>query len=254
MSLAAFQRAMAELAASPALGAAVLADPAAALAAYPLTERELRRLASAAAQPGMRVNRMLYRSNRLAPLRAPLRHTCFVLGPWLRELMDGFWTENPVLERNAPTEVRRFHAYLRRWMDARQEPPSPVYGEVLAWEMACYELALLPTGRLLREVEAAAGRAGAGGRLRAHPLVGVVRFGVEPACLMAALTERRRPPYPDAPTGDFRLLLDYRVQPRGLGAVSPALADAFGALGAGEPVEPRMAEAMLELGIAFRDG
>lgn len=254
MSLAAFQRAMADLAASPALGAAVLADPAAALASYPLTDRELRRLASAAAQPGMRVNRMLYRSNRLSPLRAQLRHTCFVLGPWLREVMDGFWAENPVLERNAPTEVRRFHGYLRRWMDARAEPLPPVCGEVLAWEMACYELALLPTARLLREVAAAAARAGAGGALRPHPLVGVVRFGTEPAYLMQALTERRAPPYPDAATGDFRLLLDYRVQPRRLGTVSPALADAFEALAAGAPVEPRMADAMLELGIAFRDG
>lgn len=252
MSLAAFQRAMADLAASPALGAAVIRDPAAALAGYALTPRERDRLASAAGQRGMVVNRMLYRANRLTPLRTQLRNTCFVFGPWLRDVLEGFWAENPVPDRNAPAEVRRFAAYLRRWMAAGPEPVPAVAAEVLAWEMAAYELGLLPQERLLQEVAAAGDRGDAA--LRPHPLVGIVRFRTDPAFLMAALAERRPPPYPDAPTGGFALLLDYRVRPRALGAVSLRLAGAFAALAAGAAVEPEMEEAMLELGLAFRGG
>jgi hypothetical protein len=254
MSLAGFQRAMADLAASPALGAAVLDDPGAALAPYPLTDLERRRLASAAAQRGMSVNRMMYRANRITPLRAQLRHTCFVLGPWLRELVDGYWDENPVMDRSAPAEVRRFAAFVRRWLAARPTAMDAAFGEVLEWEMASYELAVLPPGRLLDEVAEAAARAGTDAPLRAHPLVGVARFTRDPAVVMAGLAERRAPPYPDAAPGDYAMLLDYRVRPRALGAVSPALADAFAALRAGGEIEPALADALLEMGIAFRAG
>lgn len=254
MSLAAFQRAMVDLAASPALGAAVLEDPAAALARYELTDRERSRLASAAAQRGMSVNRMMYRANRLTPLRAQLPHTCFVLAPWLRELVYGFWAEHPVIERNTPVEVRRFADHVRRWVAARTEPLPPLYREVLEWEMACYELARLPPERLLADVAAASMGAGDDAPLRPHPLVGIARFTAEPGHVLAALTERRAPPYPDAVAGDFALLLDYRVRPRALAGVAPPLAAAFDALRAGAEVEPALADAMLELGLAFRAG
>jgi hypothetical protein len=254
MSLAAFQRAMADLAASPALGAAVLQDPEAALGGYDLSEREIRRLAAVSAQPGMKVNRMMYRSNRLTPIRSQLPHTCFVFGPWLRGLLDAFWAENPVLERNAPTEVRRFAAFVRRWLAGREPPVPPVLGEVLAWEMECYELAVLPTGQLLDETAAAAARAGPGSPLRPHPLVGVARFTVDPAYLLEALGQRRPPPYPDAATGEFALLVDYRVRPRALRVLPPPVAEAFVALREGREIAAEMQDALVGRGIAARMG
>lgn len=254
MSLAAFQRAMADLAASPALGAAVVEDPAAALGGYALDEREIRRLAAVAAQPGMKVNRMLYRSNRFSPIRAQLPHTCFVLAPWLRGLLDGFWAENRVLERNAPTEVRRFAAYVRRWIAGREPPLPPLEGEVLSWEMECYELAVLPTRRLLDETAAAAARARPDSPLRPHPLVGVARFTLDPAYLLKALGERRPPPFPDAATGDFALLVDYRVRPRVVRVVPPPVAEAFRALREGREIPAEMEEALTGRGIAARMG
>lgn len=250
VSLAGFQRAMRDIAASPALGAAVLRDPAGSLAAYPLSEREVRRLADAAGQRGMRVNRMLYRSNRMSPVASQLRHTCIALGGRLREVADGFWAESPMLERNAPREVRGFAAYLRRWLPA--SGADPVVGEVLAWEMACYELGLLPPGRLLAEVAAAAARAAADAPLRPHPLVAVARFGTDPAAVIDALVARRPPPYPGAAHGDYALLVDYRVEPRTMGLIPIPLADAFARLREGGAPEAGEAEELLALGIAVR--
>ena len=132
MSLAAFQRAMADMAASPALCGRVREDADAALAAYALSDVERRRVASAAAQVGMRVNCMLYRSNRLSPLASQLPNTFLVLGSGLRAVADGYWAENPVLERNAPTEVRRFAAFVQR-RAAEGAIDEPLVPQVLAF-------------------------------------------------------------------------------------------------------------------------
>jgi hypothetical protein len=56
MSLAEFQRAMADLAASPAFCGAAQVDPIRALSSYMLSSRESARIASVVHQPGMAVH------------------------------------------------------------------------------------------------------------------------------------------------------------------------------------------------------
>jgi hypothetical protein len=65
MTMAAFQRAYADLAASPKLCLATRADPERALSGYDLDAREQARLAKAVWQPGMDANCTLYRATRI---------------------------------------------------------------------------------------------------------------------------------------------------------------------------------------------
>lgn len=249
MSLAAFQRAMADLAASPALCGRVREDAEAALAGYALTEVERRRVASAAAQRGMRVNCMLYRSNRLSPLASQLPNTFLLLGPALRDAADGYWAENPALERNAPAEVRSFAAYVRR-RAAEGALAEPLLPEVVAWEMAVYELALLPRLRILAEAAEAAARTRADGPLRLHPLVDVAAFSREPAALLRALAAKRRPPYDDIPAGAYHLLCDLRGERRAMLPIDAATAAAMRAVRDGGRISGEAAGALIARGLA----
>jgi hypothetical protein len=250
MSLKHFQRAMVDLAASPALCARVREDADAALAPYALTEVERRRLQSAAAQRGMIVNGMLYRSNRLAPLNSQLPNTFLLLGPALRATAEAFWAVYPSLERDAPTEVRRFAAFVQaRAADGLLE--EPLIPEVLAWEVDVFERALLAPRRVLAEVADDAARARADGPLRLHPLVALSAFTVEPAALLTALFARRRPPYDDVPHADgsiHYLLSDLRGEQRAFFPIPSEMADALRAVRDGGWVDRGDAEGLIERG------
>jgi hypothetical protein len=248
MSLAAFQRAMADMAASPALCGRVREDADAALAAYALSDVERRRVASAATQVGMRVNCMLYRSNRLSPLASQLPSTFLVLGGGLRAVADGYWAENPVLERNAPTEVRRFAAFVQR-RAAEGAIDEPLVPQVLAWEMVVYELALLPRLRTLADAADAAARAEPGAPLRLHPLVGVATFSVDPRALLPHLYARRRPPYDDVPTGEYHLLADLRGEQRRMVPLDGATAEAMMAVRDGQWIGEDAAAGLIAQGL-----
>jgi hypothetical protein len=251
MSLAAFQRALVDLAASPALCAGVREDADAALAPYALTEVERRRIVSAAGQRGMVVNGMLYRSNRLSPLLSQLPYTFLMLGHDLRATAEAYWTINTSLERNAPIEVRRFAAFVQR-RAAEGLLREPLVSEVLAWEMTVYEIALLPPQATLAAVAADVERARPDGPLRLHPLVGVSAFNRDPAALLPALFSRRRPPYDDVPPADgrtYHLLVDLRAERRSFLPLAPATAAALLAVRDGTPIPPDDAAALIELGL-----
>lgn len=249
MSLRAFQRAMAEMAASPALIRRVLDEGAAALAGYDLTPIERERLVSAAGQRGMRMNCMLYRNGRLSPLVSQLPGTFHVLGYRLRDVAEAFWAENPKVPRGVPGEMRRFAAFLRRRM-AEGALDDPFLGEVLDWEMETYELALLPPERTRESVADAAARARADAPLRPHPLVGVARFSREPFTVMRGLAAKRPLPYDDAAPGEYHVLVDFRGEQRSFALLPPATAIAFSALRAGEPLTPDSAAPLVEQGLA----
>lgn len=248
MSLLAFQRAMADLAASPALCVRVREDAEAALAPYALTERERRRVASAVTQQGMRVNGMLYRSNRLGPIAAQLPYSFVLIGPALRSVMEVYWAENPGFVRNAPLEVRRFADFVRRRIE-EGALVQPLLREVLDWEMIVYELALLPPERTLAEVAEAAAGARPDGPLRPHPLVGVTPFSVDPAALLPHLFAKRPPPFDDVEAGEHHLLVDLRGHRRAFLPLDPSVAAAFYAVRDGGWVDSADAEALIELGI-----
>jgi hypothetical protein len=111
MTLAAFQTALADLAASPALVTAVRASPAV-LARYTLTPKETARLSAIAASPGMHANCVLYRANRLAPLALNLPDTCAALADLLPALTAAYWAAEPRTDVHFLIEADRFAGWL----------------------------------------------------------------------------------------------------------------------------------------------
>ena len=112
MTLASFQRAYADLAASPDLCLAVRADPSASLARYELTDRERNRLAAAVWQRGMDANCTLYRATRITALNSVLPLTLGLLRDNLRDLLDDYWADHPVHDIRFASEARRFIDWL----------------------------------------------------------------------------------------------------------------------------------------------
>ena len=122
MSLAAFQRAYADLAASPKLCLAVRADPVAALASYDLEARERDRLARAVWQRGMDANCTLYRATRITALNSVMPLTLALVRPVLRALLDAYWEDHPVHEVRFTREAARFIAWLETRPAALPDP------------------------------------------------------------------------------------------------------------------------------------
>ena len=136
MSLAAFQRAYADLAASPKLCLAVRADPDAALAPYDLDAREQSRLARAVWQRGMDANCTLYRATRITALNAVAPLTLGLIRPILREILDAYWEDHPVHDVRFAHETARFVA----WLEAHPEVLPEAADEIIA--LARRELAV----------------------------------------------------------------------------------------------------------------
>jgi hypothetical protein len=142
MSMAAFQRAYADLAASPKLCLAVRADPDAALARYELDERERGRLARAVWQRGMDANCTLYRATRITPLNTIAPLTLGLIRPVLREILDAYWEAHPVHEVRFTREAARFIAWLEGHPDVLPEPADEIIA-LARRELAVEEARLL---------------------------------------------------------------------------------------------------------------
>lgn len=211
MSLLGYQNALAELIASPELCRAARRDPDAALGCYDLTPLERRRLAEAVHHPGMVVNCTLYRANRVGPIYARLANTCFGLGHRLREEMDRFWAEHPKPGFQVGPELHRFAGYLRRRI-GEGAVDVPFLEAVLEYELAVYDVSVLPRRPVLEELRRAA-PAPEGARPRLHPLVRVVEFRHEPAELLRLLSARVPPPY-ELEEGEFYLQVDRLAETR----------------------------------------
>jgi hypothetical protein len=141
MTLAAFQIAMADLAASPALCREVRADPEVLRSRYELTLKEWRQLSAVAGSRGMEANCMLYRANRLAPVALNLPETSAALGPDLNRLISLYWDSEPITNVHFLVEADRFCRFL--WMrdDVREAALEPLRREhaVLAARLAYSE-------------------------------------------------------------------------------------------------------------------
>ena len=112
-----FQRALADLTASPALCRTVRHRPAALRDLYDLTEREWRRLVGIVSSSGMEANCMLYRANRLAPVALNLPETCRALGDDLTRLVSAYWDAEPITDVHFLVEADRFCRFLQRQPD-----------------------------------------------------------------------------------------------------------------------------------------
>jgi hypothetical protein len=109
-----FQRALADLTASPRLCREVRASPEVLRHRYLLTDKEWRRLSAIVASKGMEANCMLYRANRLAPVALNLPETCDAIRDELNDLISAYWESEPTTDVNFLVETDRFCQFLFR--------------------------------------------------------------------------------------------------------------------------------------------
>ena len=113
-----FQKALAELAASPEFVSDVVERPELLRERYYLSDREYRRLVSVVNQPGMKCSCMLYRANRLTPIAAYLPELCEALGDDLNPLLSEYWEHFTHTNLNFLVEAYRFCRFLEDRIDA----------------------------------------------------------------------------------------------------------------------------------------
>src|SRR3954452_10530315 len=107
-----FQRALADLTASPPLCRQVRAEPQTLRDRYDLTDKEWRRLVGIVASKGMEANCILYRANRLAPVALNLPNTCTALRNDLNRLISAYWESEPTTDVHFLVEADRFCRFL----------------------------------------------------------------------------------------------------------------------------------------------
>lgn len=107
-----FQKALAELTASPQLCREMRAAPERLRERYDLTDREWRQLAGVVASKGMHANCMLYRANRLAPVALNLPETCDAIRDELNGLISAYWEAEPTTDVHFLVEADRFCRFL----------------------------------------------------------------------------------------------------------------------------------------------
>ena len=108
-----FQRALADLTASPALCRQVRSEPETLRERYDLTDKEWRRLAGIANSKGMEANCMLYRANRLAPVALNMPETCEAIREDLNRLISAYWESEPTTDVHFLVETDRFCRFLQ---------------------------------------------------------------------------------------------------------------------------------------------
>jgi hypothetical protein len=108
-----FQKALADLTASPSLCRAMRRDPERLRDRYRLSDREWRQLAGVLASRGMEANCMLYRANRLAPVALNLPETCDAIRDELDGLLSAYWDSEPTTDVHFLVEADRFCRFLQ---------------------------------------------------------------------------------------------------------------------------------------------
>jgi len=143
-----FQQALADLVASPDFCRQARADPQELRRRYDLSEREHQRLVSMINQPGMALNCMLYRSNRLAPLAQNLYGLCNALGVRLGPLLTEYSRLYPNTAVHFYLECDRFCGFIEKKLaDGLQLEPQAQ--SVFAEESLKVRLNLRATERAL---------------------------------------------------------------------------------------------------------
>jgi hypothetical protein len=139
VSLAEFQRAFADLVASPVLTMEARRDPSVVLRAYELDAREQRRLVAMIHDPAMSVNCTLFRVNRLTPLYSVLPLTCQWLGERLGAELDAFWEASRDATLQFGPEAARFGAWLHDRIRRGRLQGGPLE-DAIRFELAAFEV------------------------------------------------------------------------------------------------------------------
>jgi len=253
MTLAAFQRALCDLVASPRLCVALREDPQTALADYDLSAREFDRLVDAVWQKGMSTNCSLYRSNRITPIYTLLNSTCMMLGEAFPALIDRFWESKEFRDGQYFTEVEKFAHFLKRLI-AAGELDGSFLEEVLDFEVAAVALMFSPRRKILAALaEPPAPMAET--RWRLHPLVRVVAFRHDPDIVIAAL-RAERPPDPELPAASFFVALSVVGPALEVVPLPPQAGRTLAGSGSGEgvPLPPETALALRRAGVLVPAG
>ena len=119
-----FQKALADLTASPALCREVRRLPEILRERYDLSDKEWRQLVGIAASKGMEANCMLYRANRLAPVALNLPDTCEAIRDDLNRLISAYWESEPTTDVHFLVEADRFCKFLRSQSGLSQNAKS----------------------------------------------------------------------------------------------------------------------------------
>jgi hypothetical protein len=112
MTLVSFQRALADLTASPSLCREMRRSPENLRNIYELSDREFGRLYSVLMSKGMEANCMIYRANRLAPIALNLPDLCDALRDDLNKYVSEYWEMEPTTDVHFLVEADRFCNYL----------------------------------------------------------------------------------------------------------------------------------------------
>lgn len=144
-----FQRALADLTASPELCRKVRRAPEILHDRYELNDKEWRRLAKITASKGMEANCMLYRANRLAPVALNLPETCDIIRDDLNRLISAYWESEPITDVHFLVEADRFCQFLEQQPDLPQEAQA-----VLARERAIVATKLEATRQMAQRNKA----------------------------------------------------------------------------------------------------
>jgi len=186
MSLQDFQRALTAMTLDVSLANAVHDCGEQALAGYEITPREARRLVAVARQPGMALNCTLARANRFGPIHDAFAMTCVLLGRDLRGVLDELWSGRRPANYQLTGEELPFAEAVEARI-ASGLAGNAYLAEVLAYERACLELAMLVRHAAAPESLSAESR--------------WLSFNHDPRLLFAALEQSRAPPVglPEAP-------------------------------------------------------
>ena len=143
MSLADFQRAFADLIASPQRCVKARRDSNSAFAEYDLTSLELRRLDAMVRDEAMSTNCTLYRVNRLTPIYSVLPLSCRLLGQYLNAELEGFWAASRDATLQYGWEAWRFGIWIQERIDSGLLSGGPVE-DAVRFELAAYDVQSAP--------------------------------------------------------------------------------------------------------------
>lgn len=143
MALAEFQRAFADLIASPERCLAARAPASTVFDCYDLTPIERRRIQTMVRDHGMSINCTLYRVNRLTPVYSVLPLSCKFLGECLTAELDGFWAASRDATLQYGREAWRFGLWIQDRIASGILSPGPVE-DAVRFELAAFEVRTAP--------------------------------------------------------------------------------------------------------------
>lgn len=203
MSLKSFQLALAEIISNPKTGKAYLNDPALLDRKYTLTDTERNRLVHMLQQKGMRINYMLYQTNRMTPLSIFMPYTLKSLRPQLLGLVQEFWAAYPKTPFQFKEEIALFSSFLKQKM-LLNGLEAPYLEDLILLEDTLNDIRFAES----KEVDATEESS-----FVLHPAVRVISTEYDPALLASAMvTYNPSAPAPLIPLADSPFLMKYITQ------------------------------------------